>query len=143
MAEGLVYRSGAHQLPFGLLDEVRDVKIEQRFDWMLRVLDVPSALMARGYLPGLAGDVRFAVHDPLVPENAGPWSMHVRDGRAVVEHTSSADLSIDTRGLASLYAGYHSAHDVALMGLAHGDMGVLSRLATLFAGRPAGLPDMI
>jgi predicted acetyltransferase len=142
MAGALVFRTAATQLPFGLLTEVRDVTFDRRLDWMLRILDVPSALQQRGYLNPLRGEVRFAVRDPLVAENNRAWHLRVDDGRGFVTPTDRADVTLNVRGLAAVYAGYFSAHDALVSGLAEGDHASLALLASLFASRPAGLPDM-
>ena len=45
-----------------------------RYDWMLRLLDVPAALEQRGY-PAIDVEATFAVDDPTYPDNAGPWRL--------------------------------------------------------------------
>lgn len=142
MAGSFVFRTGAHQLPLGLLAEVRDVTFDHRLDWMLRILDVERALAERGYHPFVRGEARFAVRDAMIPENDGAWSLRVSDGRGTVERASSADVTLDVRALAALFAGYFSPYDVAMLGLADGDRAALAQLGALFTGRAAGLPDM-
>ena len=39
----------------------------------LRLVDVPAALAARTFATGAAGHVLLAVHDPLLPDNAGVY----------------------------------------------------------------------
>lgn len=51
------------------------------FQWMLRLLDVVSALERRGY-PPVSEEFVLAVEDGLFPENRGPWRV-VADGGAV------------------------------------------------------------
>lgn len=90
--------------------------------WMLRVLDVPAALQARGWRHD--GQASFAV------DNTAGWALEVRDGRADVTPRSPDGLPrLDARGLALLYAGA----DVSLLVRA----GLLDRPApelAVFAG---------
>ena len=65
--------------------------------WMLRVLDVPAALQARGWRHD--GQASFAV------DGAG-WSVEVHDGQAHVTAVSADGLpQLGSRGLALVYAG--------------------------------------
>jgi predicted acetyltransferase len=78
-----------------------------RHGWMLRILDVPSALEYRGYPDGLACELTFTLDDPERPENCGFWRLQVENGRARVERAEAIrdGLSLSAHGLAALYAG--------------------------------------
>ncbi len=60
-----------------------------RYDWMLRLLDVPAALEARGY-PAIDAEATFAVDDAMYPDNAGAWHVSVSGGRALGRAASMA-----------------------------------------------------
>lgn len=62
-----------------LLDDPRDCVVTEHQDeaW-LRLVDVPAALAARSFAP--ADPVLIAVHDPLLPRNAGVY--RIADGSA-------------------------------------------------------------
>jgi predicted acetyltransferase len=110
--------------------------------WMLRVTHVESALAARGYAPGVSGEVSFELVDPLIPDHAGPVRLSVRDGAATVERGGSSATRLDVRGLAALYSGFLSPADVRRLGLADGSPEDLATLGRLFAGPSPWMVDM-
>ncbi len=69
---------------------------EFRYDWMLRMLDVPAALEARGY-PAIDADAEIAVEDERWPDNAGPWRIEVRQGVAKVSRGDVRRVSLRCR----------------------------------------------
>jgi len=109
-------------------------KVTLYSSWMLRVLDVAAALQARGYSPGVSGVVHLDVADELLPANAGRYVLDVREGRAEVTRGGRGDVALDVRGLASIYSGYATGHDLRLVGLAAGGDAELAALTALFAG---------
>lgn len=109
--------------------------------WLLRVIHVPSALGQRGYPEGIEGTLRFAIDDPLLSENAGPWELTVRGGRAEVTRVPSAEVSLTVRGLASLFTGYASPSRLRLLGDLRGPTTDDARLASAFAGNAPELGD--
>jgi predicted acetyltransferase len=90
-----------------LLSE-QDAELTERFYWMLRLLDAPAAIAARGF-PAIDIDVPLHITDKQVPANSGPWQLTVRStGKAHLDRTSvgsTAALALTARGLAALYAG--------------------------------------
>lgn len=82
-----------------------------RHGWMLRVLDVESALEARGYAPGPPAELRVQVEDPESGANTGRFVVHVEAGRASVARAGGPDphVRVGARGLAGLYAGRPAA----------------------------------
>jgi predicted acetyltransferase len=109
--------------------------------WLLRVIHVPSALAQRGYPEGFEGTLRFAIDDPLLPENAGPWEITVRGGRAEITRVASAELTLSVDGLASLFTGYASPSRLRLLGELRGPTTYDERLASAFAGNAPELGD--
>ena len=107
--------------------------------WMLRVLDAPAAVAARGYPSGPALEVSFTLVDPQVPSQAGAWGLKVRNGRGRLERVDARpDLPVlQARGLALLYAGVDDAR-VRRAGLLEGE---LPELAAAFAGPRPQLLD--
>lgn len=69
----------------------------------LRILDVRSALEARGY--GADGDTLLEVVDPLLPANNGCWSLEVRAGRGHCERVAGAPPAVRL-GIGALGAAY-------------------------------------
>jgi predicted acetyltransferase len=102
--------------------------------WMLRVLDVRAALLARGWPEVVRGAVSLEVRDALFPENAQRWVLEVAGGAAQVREGGNGALRIDARGLAALYSGYLPAEELAAAGLCEGSEADLARASALFAG---------
>lgn len=108
--------------------------------WMVRIVDLPAALAARGYG---ARDARLEldVRDPLLTRNAGRWLLSIRGGRASVERGGTGKLSVDVRGLAPLYTGHAPASTLAAAGLLAGDDATLATADAVFEGRAPWTPD--
>lgn len=111
--------------------------------WMLRLVDLPSALSLRGYPRTADTTLELVVEDDVLPENAGPWRVVVEAHRAKVSRgTGVGALHLDVRALAALYAGYLSVHQLAELDLVDGSAGALEAADRIFpAGRPA-MSDM-
>ena len=95
--------------PFWWLTRERDAAITRRALWMLRVVDGPAAIAARGFPPGVSASVPLEVHDASRPANSGHWRLTVADGRGDLMQdaagSASDPLILGPRGLAALYAG--------------------------------------
>lgn len=110
--------------------------------WMTRVLDLPAALRARGYAPGLSAEVSLRLHDELCTEHAGDWLLRVADGAAEVLPGGDAEVELSERGAAALFTGFQSPRALARMGLVSGPPDALDRLGALFAGRGPWMAEM-
>ncbi|MET8087530.1 GNAT family N-acetyltransferase [Micromonospora sp. NPDC005237] len=111
--------------------------------WMHRPVDVARAVSGRGWPVHARGAVDFHLTDPLADWNTGAWRLAVADGAAELTRISGeADLRLDVRGFALLYAGAARARSVAQAGLLDcaGDADP-SALDLLGAGGPAQLLD--
>ena len=105
-----------------------------RYDWMLRLLDVPAALEARGY-PRIDADAVIAVRDERWPDDTGPWQIQVREGVARV--TAAPDQSaspIDVGVLASIFSGFLRVPDAVRLGVMDGADPSLEALDAMFSG---------
>ena len=113
----------------------------QLLRWMLRVLDAPKAVAARGFSPAVTSAATFRLNDRLMPGNSGYWRFEVAGGRgelAAVEQTSNA-LELGPNGFAALYAG-KAVHVLRTAGLASGGEPAQDELFdAAFAGRAAYL----
>jgi len=109
--------------PFWWLTAERDATISRRAMWMLRVVDVPAAIAARGFPPGVSVSVPLEINDKARPGNAGRWLLTVDSGKGALipnGSLSSPDpVTLGPRGVAALYAGV-SAESLRLSGLASG-----------------------
>jgi predicted acetyltransferase len=105
-----------------------------RFRWMLRLLDVRTALATRGY-PPIDAEVVVAVHDPAFPENAGPWRLIVRAGEAQVEPAPDARVAAMPIGiLSTLFTGFLTVPDAVRLGYLRRDDPAVPGLQQLLAG---------
>lgn len=134
-------KAGASTSFLSLLREPRHDE-EPNIDWMLRIVNLPVALGARGYPAHLAIDVAIEVRDDVIAANSGAWQLSLREGRLAVERCKSARVSVDIRALAPVFAGYYSASEAALLGEITGDRGDIARLDAMFTGPMPAMSDM-
>jgi predicted acetyltransferase len=93
--------------------------------WMLRVVDAPAAMTARGFPPAVAAAVPLEINDSARPANSGTWQLEVAGGKGALTPAAApaargaAPLALGARGLAALYAGTPVA-TLRLAGLAAG-----------------------
>ncbi|HEV8550279.1 MAG TPA: GNAT family N-acetyltransferase [Polyangiaceae bacterium] len=127
---------GASPNPLVLAAKERLFKVELSFTWMLRVISVEAALLARGY-PPIDTAVDLELVDRTLPENSGRYRLEVSGGIAQVTRGGSGAVRLDERALAALYSGYLTPAALAL----DGDAASLARLAVLFAGPPPAMSD--
>ena len=133
----------------------QDANIARRESWMLRLIDAPAAIAARGF-PVTDLAVPLQVTDDLRPANSGRWELTVRAGAGrlsryrtepVSPPPSAASpggqtpLALGPRGLAALYAGTPVA-TLRRAGLADGGSPAAdAALARAFAATPYMLDD--
>ena len=105
----------------------QEADIAERESWMLRLLDAPAAVAARGF-PAMDLAVPLQVADDLLPANSGRWELTVRGGKGRLSRcrtdpgarpAPAPPLALDARGLAALYAGT-PVGTLRRAGLAHG-----------------------
>lgn len=115
--------------------------IKLHHPWMVRLVDVPRALEARGYRRDLEGRISFTVEDDRFAWNRGPFTLTLKDGRAQVEDGGTPAFTIDIRGLAPLFTSYSSPDDLALLDLLDADAETRVELASIFAGPTPWMVD--
>lgn len=87
-----------------LLDDPVRSRLAQSWPVYLRLVDVPEALMARGYR--VDDTLTMRVHDRSRPRNDRAWRLAVRDGVARCEpFEGGVDLELDVTTLATLSLG--------------------------------------
>jgi predicted acetyltransferase len=110
--------------PLWWLTRERDANIRHRSMWMLRVIDAPAAIAARGFPPAVSLDLPLIINDQSRPANSGRWMLSVAGGKGelvpAAQEKSAAGLTLGARGLAALYAGTPVA-TLRFAGLAAGD----------------------
>jgi hypothetical protein len=112
--------------------------------WMLRVLDPPAAIAARGYPAGVAVSAQLDLTDVNRPANSGRWRLDIAGGSGNLERADRDSpgnpLRLGARGLAALFGG-EGVGALRLAGLvAGGDPGTDDALDCAFSG-PAFLID--
>lgn len=91
------------------------VGAEPSAQWMLRVVDAPAGVAARGFPTGVTVDAVITIDDPQRPGNAGTWRLAVADGTGSLTPAGSGGtgtgpggepVRFRAGGLAALYAGW-------------------------------------
>jgi predicted acetyltransferase len=100
--------------PLWWLLREQDAEVSERDPWLLRLLDAPAAIAARGF-PAIDIDVPLHITDEQLPHNSGLWDLTVRssgearlvitDAGACAGAAARPALALGARGLAALYAG--------------------------------------
>ena len=105
--------------PFWWMLREQDANIDERESWMLRLLDAPAAIAARGF-PAADLAVPLQITDDLLAANSGRWELTVTAGAgrlsrcrtepvtppaAPASPGGQTPLALSARGLAALYAG--------------------------------------
>ncbi len=111
--------------------------------WMLRLLDPPQAIAARGFPSAAALEVAVDVRDQDIPSNSGLWTLQVSGGAGKLAPTGGEArdrvLRLGARGFAALFAGVPLA-TLRRAGLAAGDTSADEALDCAFGG-PAFMFD--
>jgi predicted acetyltransferase len=113
--------------------------------WMIRIVDVPGAITARGYADAVDGEAHVRIADDLLAENDDSFVITIQKGRAKVKRGGRGDVRIDVRGLGALYTGHMSPSDLQITGqmdwTRRGEASAAT-LAAAFAGPAPWMPDM-
>jgi predicted acetyltransferase len=108
--------------------------------WLLRALDAPAAVAARGFPRGVDVEVPVTVADPLLTGNTGDWMVQVKDGRGQLVPGNRGGLALSANGFAALFSGTRVSR-LRQAGLATGgDPNLDGMLDAAFAG-PAFMLD--
>jgi predicted acetyltransferase len=139
--EAIMFGGPMHPALF-LLNEQR-FRIDLRDHWMLRVVNVPSALESRGYRRHITAGLVLEVRDALIAANTGRWRLDVEAGRGRSGRGGDGPtLSLDVQSLAALYSGYLSATQLRLLGRVEGDGAAIAAADSIFAGTTPWMSDM-
>jgi predicted acetyltransferase len=112
-----------------------EVTTYEHLRWMLRLVDAPAAVAARGWPAGLRTSADLDVTDDQVSDNAGRWRLAVEDGNGTLTRGGDGTVSLGVGALSALYAGYADPRSLRRAGrLATGDEQALDTLATMTAG---------
>lgn len=110
--------------------------------WFLRVVDVPKALMLRGYPAGLEAELHLEVWDNLLPDNNGRFILSVSEGRGEVTRGGRGELQVNIRGLSPLFTGLFTPDQLQVIGQIEATTALaLSTATQIFAGSEPWMPD--
>lgn len=120
------------------LPRERENEVVRRSQWMLRVVDAPAAIAARGYPAGVAAGVPLEIDDPQRPANSGHWRLEIKDGEGRLERSApdAGAVRLGPRGLSALYCGI-PVPTLRRAGLIEG--GDADALTAVFAATPFSL----
>jgi predicted acetyltransferase len=123
--------------PVQWLTREPDVQTQRTASWMLRIVDAPAAIAARGFPASVTVSVPLEISDAARPANAGRWRLEVADGHGSLQPAgdeAARPLRLGARGLAALFAGTGTG-SLRLTGLAAGgDPAVDEALDAAFGG---------
>jgi len=138
--EKVRWRSSAID-PLTLLLPEQVAKLHETERWLLRIVDVTSALEKRGYSSTAEAELHLDIQDDLLPENNGKFILSVTQGQGTVTKGGKGELRLDIRGLAPLYTGLFSAHQLQLLGQLEATEGAIATATQLFVGSHPWLRD--
>jgi predicted acetyltransferase len=131
--------SPADPIAFHLSEPRRKVMLS--WPWMTRIVELRAALTERGYPVAVEGELHLRVSDDVLSGNDGSFILRVAGGKAELEPGGAGRVGIDIRGLAPLYTGYSSAHELLSTGYIEGSDEDLALADAMFAGPAPWLPD--
>jgi len=132
---------GAPTDPILLLLPENGYRVRLADHWLLRVVDVPRALEARGYPTMVRASVTLRVADELFPANRGPFVLEVAGGSAKVHRSGRGGARLDVRGLAALYTGHLTAAQLAATDYLEATPAEIAALQVVFAGPTPWMSD--
>ncbi|MFC4063572.1 GNAT family N-acetyltransferase [Actinoplanes subglobosus] len=104
VAPTVVIRLGAADPVWALLAR-GDATPESTQPWMLRVVDAPAAVAARGWPRHLTGEVDLELTDEVCPWHQGRHRLVLAGGTGRLEPGGAGTVRLTPRGLAAWYAG--------------------------------------
>ncbi len=131
--------SAIDSLSLLLPEQEANVKTMSR--WMLRVVNVVTALEKRGYPPGVQAELHLEIRDDLLGENNGKFILSVANGRGEITSGGKGELQLDIKGLAPLYTGLFTPQQLQLAGKLAATETALLAATQIFAGASPWMPD--
>jgi predicted acetyltransferase len=141
-ADNAIWYGGAADARLFAFPE-RSFKIEVQTHWMLRLVDVASALLARGY-PEVTAELDLFVEDDVLPANNARYRLRLRDGTPELDVAASGDgaaARLDVRALTALYSGVVTPAELVRAGMLSADARTLAALGRTFAGGAPAMAD--
>lgn len=127
--------------PLSLLLPEQTAKVIFTDRWMLRMIDVGKALSKRGYPSEIQAELHLEVRDDLLAENNGRFILSVANGRGEVTSGGNGELKLDIKGLAPLYTGLFTPHQLLIAGKLDATETALLAATQIFAGASPWMAD--
>lgn len=118
-------------------------RVVGRTPYMIKILDVPTAISIRRYPLGLERELRFRLHGDFLADNDGGYAISISGGRGECTRDDHDDDRVITpHGLALLYAGVQSCANLRAAGqLTGGEVDQDLDFDAAFGGRQAHIRD--
>jgi predicted acetyltransferase len=119
-----------------------DAKPESTQPWMLRLVDAPGAVAARGWPRHLTGEVDLELTDDVCPWHQGRHRLVLSGGNGRLQPGGAGTVRLTPRGLACWYAGAATPQQLRRTGfLTGGDADSDELLGAATAGPEPALHD--
>lgn len=141
LADAVKWYGGVDDPWLHLLED-RHYAVKLHHHWMLRIVDIPSALASRGYPKDLNIALTLDVRDDVMPVQSKSYRLSVSAGEAKVRTVSGGGLRMDVRTLAALYSRHMDAHAAHQLGLLEGRSSAIERAGAIFSGPAPSMNDM-
>lgn len=127
--------------PFLLLLPEQTATMVKQKNWMLRIIDLESALTQRGYSPELTAELHLELQDDLLPANNGKFCLQVSQGKGAVNQGGNGDFKINIRHFASLYTGFLSPLQLKQLNYLQTTSAALVTASLIFSGDRPWMAD--
>lgn len=127
--------------PFLLLLPEQSPTLVKQTNWMLRIIDLPTALTQRGYPPELSAELHLDLKDDLLPANNGKFCLQVSQGKGKVDRGGNGDFQLDICHFASLYTGFLSPIQLKQLNYLQAPPAALATASLIFSGDRPWMPD--
>jgi predicted acetyltransferase len=138
---GMVRWRGGFLDPLTLLLPEQSPEIKDSDRWLMRIVDVRSALEKRGYPIGVEAELHLEIQDALLPANNGKFILAVSQGQGEVTQGGRGEVKLTIRGLVPLYSGLFTPNQLQWMGFLEAPEAALHVATQIFAGTSPYLPD--
>lgn len=105
--------------------------------WMLRLVDAPGAIAARGWPASVSGSLELDITDDRCTGNAGPHVLEVGGGQATLLRGGHGRIRVTVQDLAMLYSGCDVPGLRAAGRLVEASSADLDLLAAAFVSNPS------
>ncbi|PSB10056.1 GNAT family N-acetyltransferase, partial [filamentous cyanobacterium CCP2] len=132
---------GALLDPLTILLPEQSPEMKDSERWLMRIVNVRSALEKRGYPIGVEAELHLDVQDDLFPENNRKFTLSVSQGQGTVTEGGRGEMRLTIRGLAPLYSSLFTPYQLQSIGFLAASETALNAATQIFSGPSPWLPD--